>query len=76
MSEKPAQSFTPLVLEQDDVTHKPVLQVHLHFLSKLKPHQQEGERNFVLERNNPQRSNLTMNKLVLNYIETEAVGKA
>ncbi|XP_059407059.1 transcriptional regulator ATRX-like isoform X3 [Carassius carassius] len=44
VSEKPAQSFTPLVLEQDDVTHKPVLQVHLHFLSKLKPHQQEGVR--------------------------------
>ncbi|XP_058631669.1 transcriptional regulator ATRX-like isoform X3 [Onychostoma macrolepis] len=44
VSEKPAHSFTPLVLEQDDVTHKPVLQVHLHFLSKLKPHQQEGVR--------------------------------
>ncbi|XP_016143811.1 ATRX chromatin remodeler, like [Sinocyclocheilus grahami] len=42
VSEKPAHSFTPLVLEQDDATHKPVLQVHLHFLSKLKPHQREG----------------------------------
>ncbi|KAK2911162.1 hypothetical protein Q8A67_003295 [Cirrhinus molitorella] len=44
VSERPANSFAPLVLEQDDVTHKPVLQVHMHFLSKLKPHQREGVR--------------------------------
>ncbi|KAK7172885.1 hypothetical protein R3I93_002874 [Phoxinus phoxinus] len=35
---------TPLVLEQDDVTQKPMLQVHMGFLNKLKPHQREGVR--------------------------------
>ncbi|XP_073717334.1 ATRX chromatin remodeler, like [Misgurnus anguillicaudatus] len=44
VSEKPAHSFSPLVLEEDDVTHKPVVQVHMHLLRKLKPHQREGVR--------------------------------
>ncbi|XP_067295262.1 transcriptional regulator ATRX-like isoform X3 [Pseudorasbora parva] len=35
---------TPLVLEQDDVMHKPMVQVHMGFLNKLKPHQREGVR--------------------------------
>ncbi|TRZ02070.1 hypothetical protein DNTS_016491, partial [Danionella cerebrum] len=39
-----ANRITPLVLEQDDVTQNPLVQVHTHFLSKLKPHQKEGVR--------------------------------
>ncbi|XP_051540427.1 transcriptional regulator ATRX-like isoform X2 [Myxocyprinus asiaticus] len=42
VAERPAQNFTPLILEQDDVKSKPLVQVHMHFLSKLKPHQREG----------------------------------
>ncbi|KAA0716657.1 Transcriptional regulator ATRX [Triplophysa tibetana] len=44
VSEKPAHSFAPLVLEQDDITHKPVVEVQMHFLRKLKPHQRDGVR--------------------------------
>ncbi|XP_056313623.1 transcriptional regulator ATRX-like isoform X2 [Danio aesculapii] len=44
VSERPANSIAPLVLEQDDATNKPVVQVHMHFLSKLKQHQRDGVR--------------------------------